>query len=1405
MSDALQSKLNKLSQAEQAMLRLISDPVLWVEATLRNPEPGKGDQPIKLRPYQANILRHPSKRRVCRMGRRTGKCISRDALINTTQGQIRAEDLVCMNNKPPILTFDEIDLKVKETDKYLIWPNGVKPVYSLTTRLGRQTKITGNHPFCIINESGLIDWRELDDLREGDRIAVPSTYRDLIQGQAIDRGLARILGYLVGDGGTTERQIKFSNTDDVILNDFNLILADYSCELRKNGSSGCDYRISGIIPFKRGQHPIHELCRDHELSGKLALEKRVPEIIMGADKAGISEFIGAYWDCDGWVSISKNGHLEIGASTASEGLAHDLQHLLLRLGINASLRHKPVKYNGGIRNNWVIIICNRVDMIRFLNTVQMVLKDKRKDEILAIIEPRRNTSNSVQTTIPREINYYLDAIKGDMSDREIERSVGTRIRRAYSPSIDKLTKYAELFEDEYLLNLCNSDVIWDEVVSIEYVGEEETYDLSVCETHALIADDIISHNTSSMVMHIIWYAYTHRDSKQIIATPYQSQIDLIFDMIRQYIKSAPGLSSSIVRDIKNPSKIELSNGAIIRGFTAGTKNGDSGASLRGQAADWIYLDECLDGDTLIATENGLVAIRDIKVGDKVFSLADNGDLEKRTVIASRMTGYKETIRLNTSTGKELICTPNHPVLTDAGYLPAEEAGHILMPVEINYPMDRELILARLCGSILGDGWIYDSKKTVGFSGDMAGLELIKSDLQSIFGDQYNYRIHSRKTNSPRYGITGTTNSLAVGVQAYKLFKELGLPSGKKVEQPLYIPEFVLSGSDDTKREFLGGLFGAESCKTAFQKNGKTLKATRFVMYKNRELSNDHHRFMNDLMLLLSDLGIESNLYKQETGNSKTIQQSLVIANNDDNMIRFLEQIKFRYEPEKELSNERILLYLKDKARRNQNYAKMRQDALALHAENHSIKQICKQFNVSWNEAQLLVYKKPQRTILKSFPTYAEFLSSNFSGDYFKDSIENRQDAGIRPVYNLTVEGEHNYIANGLITHNCDYMNDSDIETISAIALDRPSIGIWASSTPSGRRGMFWKMCTGVIKKKIRDAVGKIIGEESAWHEFYHPSTENPNWNEDMEAEFRAMFTEVAYEHEVLAEFGEETIGVFKKILIDAARAEYTYDQARLSPKMGPRIMGVDWDKYADASQAVILEYNQSAKQFMVIHRHETPKSAFTLTNAVSRIIELNEEYRLDYIFVDRGYGEYQVETLHKYGLDNPSSGLHHKVRGVAFSEFKDIIDPHTKEIRSEPLKPFMVNTLLNILESYKLKISEYDEMIIRQMENYQVIKKTISGQPVYTSSDEHSLDCLMLCCLGFVEKYPEIIDDIFITRYANAIGRLSSDKDKEEKHPVQQAIDKIADEALAAIDVGKKPSVHKFNTRGTPRFRRTSF
>ncbi|MDX2032130.1 MAG: DnaB-like helicase C-terminal domain-containing protein, partial [Blastocatellia bacterium] len=53
----------------------------------------------------------------------------------------------------------------------------------------------------------------------------------------------------------------------------------------------------------------------------------------------------------------------------------------------------------------------------------------------------------------------------------------------------------DLFEEE-LRALSQSDVYWDEIVSIEYRGEGQVYDLTIPETHNFVANDICVHNTA---------------------------------------------------------------------------------------------------------------------------------------------------------------------------------------------------------------------------------------------------------------------------------------------------------------------------------------------------------------------------------------------------------------------------------------------------------------------------------------------------------------------------------------------------------------------------------------------------------------------------------------------------------------------------------------------------------------------------------------------------------------------------------------------------------------------------------------------------------------------------------------------------------------------------------------------
>jgi hypothetical protein len=125
-------------------------------------------------------------------------------------------------------------------------------------------------------------------------------------------------------------------------------------------------------------------------------------------------------------------------------------------------------------------------------------------------------------------------------------------------------------------------------------------------------------------------------------------------------------------------------------------------------------------------------------------------------------------------------------------------------------------------------------------------------------------------------------------------------------------------------------------------------------------------------------------------------------------------------------------------------------------------------------------------------------------------------------------------------------------------------------------------------------------------------------------------------------------------------------------------------------------------------------------------------------------------------MDHEREGcnLHKIIRPVAFGESKELLDPFTKTKDKKPIKHFMVNQLQILFERDCIWISEYDEMIIRQLENYQVVKKTKNGVPVFTDEDEHALDCTMLCVLGYVEQYPDIMNTIYDFKPATAFSNL---------------------------------------------------
>lgn len=122
--------------------------------------------------------------------------------------------------------------------------------------------------------------------------------------------------------------------------------------------------------------------------------------------------------------------------------------------------------------------------------------------------------------------------------------------------------------------------------------------------------------------------------------------------------------------------------------------------------------------------------------------------------------------------------------------------------------------------------------------------------------------------------------------------------------------------------------------------------------------------------------------------------------------------------------------------------------------------------------------------------------------------------------------------------------------------------------------------------------------------------------------------------------------------------------------------------------------------------------------------------------------DYQLERLQIYGEQHPNTGLKNKVLGFQLNQVIDVPNPVKKTFTKEPLKPFMVNSLVKAFEDNRIILSPFDEVLSKQLIDYSVDRITQSGKPVYTSKNEHFVDALGLAYLAMVLKFPEVANFI---------------------------------------------------------------
>ena len=84
--------------------------------------------------------------------------------------------------------------------------------------------------------------------------------------------------------------------------------------------------------------------------------------------------------------------------------------------------------------------------------------------------------------------------------------------------------------------------------------------------------------------------------------------------------------------------------------------------------DDTYGVACIAENSMVTTRNGLKKIQDVQVGDSVIT--EDGSFQKCLGVWDK--GKKKTLRIRTDFGEEIICTPDHKILTQLGWVEAKD-------------------------------------------------------------------------------------------------------------------------------------------------------------------------------------------------------------------------------------------------------------------------------------------------------------------------------------------------------------------------------------------------------------------------------------------------------------------------------------------------------------------------------------------------------------------------------------------------------------------------------------------------------------------------------------------------------------------------------------------------------------
>ena len=395
----------------------------------------------------------------------------------------------------------------------------------------------------------------------------------------------------------------------------------------------------------------------------------------------------------------------------------------------------------------------------------------------------------------------------------------------------------------------------------------------------------------------------------------------------------------------------------------------------------------------------------------VWALDERLRLIPRTMTHVFSSGVKETFRLRLRSGREVTASANHPFLAYEGWRQLSDlaAGdriavprHTPAPESTERWPEAEVVML---GHLIGDGSFVKRQPIRYASADEANLKAVERaaahfGVAPVRDDYEEAGAASLRLRSPHRLARGKRNPIAEWLDGLGLF---GLRSHEK-----FVPKRVFGLANDQVALFLHHLWATDGCVFWDDKAGQAR-----IYY-----ASTSRRLIDDVAALLLRFNVMTRLKKVRKGEYRPGYQLHVVGG--ENQVRFLKKI-------------------------------------GVHGERGLMAEVCREElvdrtpNTNLDTIPVQVWDRVRTTLEEKGMTQREFASAvgtQYSGstmwrhapsrermgqvaqvlddaeldlvatnDVFWDEIAEIEPLGPQEVFDATVLGAHNFVANGINVHN----------------------------------------------------------------------------------------------------------------------------------------------------------------------------------------------------------------------------------------------------------------------------------------------------------------------------------------------------------------------------------------------------